>query len=553
MTEKPAPSDLIGPPRRQVLRRGLGLGLAALTAGCGSMSLNPLASRTGFGPPAADPAGANEGLSLPAGYVAASLARPGEPLGRGAAMAAPGAPADPASRLGVQHGGVAYFPLDGSRRGLLAISHGCAGAGAGGSAENAARRPLSQGVSVLEVALDRGQWEVVRPSAHAQRISASTPVDLAGPAAGHPLMKTAADPEGRTALGTLANGPGTRTPWGTYLCGERDFAAGFTTADQPTAHERRYGLGRTAVLGWHESDPRFDTVRHPNEPNRHGWLVEIDPTQPAARAVKRTALGRGAHGALRVVVRGDGRAVVYRAEAGPEEHLYRFVSRDAMATDDAGADEAAPRPALLDDGQLYAARLQADGTGHWLPLSAGLAPLDAEAGFADAGTLLIQARQAADRLGASRVGACVALAGGPDDDTVYVALAPTPGHPDGRILCLREGPEPDRFEWSPLAVPEGLGAGPECMALDDRGRLWLGGDMPAEGPPTAARPVRPRGTGTTWVACDMPGSPARRFLAAPGGGRASGMCWTPDGRTMFLNLRAGTVAVRRSDGGPIGA
>jgi secreted PhoX family phosphatase len=86
------------------------------------------------------------------------------------------------------------------------------------------------------------------------------------------------------------------------------------------------------------------------------------------------------------------------------------------------------------------------------------------------------------------------------------------------------------------------------MALDSQGRLWLGGDLPAP-----IQPSRVRGGGTTWVACDLPGSPARPFMAASTGGRASGVCWTPDGRTMFLNLRAGTLAVRRSDGGAIGA
>ncbi len=543
MSEKPVHADPACPPRRRVLQCSVGVGLAALGAGCGTLIPNPLGPRTGFGRPTPDPAGGNEGLSLPAGYGATVVARPGEPLGRATVG---GQPADASSRLGAQPAGVAYFPLDGSKRGLLATGHGCAADA--GLSDAMARLPASQGISVLEVALERGQWQVVRPSARAWRITATTPVALSGPAAGHPLMKTAADPGGTVVLGTLASGPGTATPWGTYLCGERDFAAAFTTADQPTAHERRYGLSRTPRLTWHETDTRFDTVRHPNEPNRHGWIVEIDPAQPQARAVKRTALGRGAHAAIRVAQRADGRAVVYRGEAGAQEHLYKFVSRDPAAKDDAS------RAALLDEGQLYAARLDADGSGRWLPLSPGQAPLDAEAGFGDAGALAIQARQAADRMGASALGACIGLAGGADVETLYVALEAGPGEPAGRILRLREGVEPDRFEWSPMDMPEGLAAGPEALAQDRQGRLWLGGELAAaEDPVAAARTARPRRGGTAWLACDPPGGPARQFMVAPTGSVAGGVCWTPDGRTMFLNLRNGTLAVRRHDGGPIGA
>jgi secreted PhoX family phosphatase len=346
------------------------------------------------------------------------------------------------------------------------------------------------------------------------------------------------------------------TPWGTHLCGERDFAAGFTTADQPTAHERRYGLSRTPALPWHETDTRFDTVRHPNEPNRHGWIVEVDPARPGVRPVKRTALGRGAHSALRVAVQADGRAVVYRGEAGAQEHLYKFVSSHAATLHSSLADGDASASPLLDEGQLYAARLDADGTGRWLPLSPGRGPLDEAAGFADAGSIAIATRQAADRLGASRLGACTGLAGELDGDALFVALAPLPGESAGRLVQLREGTQPDRFEWSPLSQPEGLGGAAQCLALDGRGRLWLGGDAAPAGAMTPMRPpssAERRSAQTAWLACDRPGSAARPFMVAPAGGLASGVCWTPDGRTMFVNLRGGTMAVRRNDGGPIGA
>jgi secreted PhoX family phosphatase len=446
---------------------------------------------------------------------------------------------------------VAYFPLEGSTHGLLAISHGSGPSG--GPPEGGDKLPLSPGVSVLEVKLERGQWAMVQASPYARRVHLGTPITLAGPAAGHPLLKTAADPAGLTALGSIGNGPATPTPWGTYLSGERDFASAFTTSDQPTTHERRYGLGRTPALNWHELDGRFDTVRHPNEPNRHGWILEIDPSHPDARPLKRTALGRGAHGAIAVARQADGRAVVYRGEWGLEEHLYKFVSRQAVAQGPTNAEAARLNQGLLDDGSLYAARLDADGSGRWLPLVPGQPPLDADAGFSDAGRIAIHTRQAADRLGASRVGSCLAMACGPGSEGLVLALSPGPGLTGSRLIRLQEGAEPDRFTWNLWPAPENSSLSPENLAFDARGRLWLSAELTTDGPLALSRPNRPRGAGAALLACDSPGSPARRFMAAPAGGKSGGLCWTPDGRTMFLNLRTGTLAIRRGDGGPIGS
>ena len=121
------------------------------------------------------------------------------------------------------------------------------------------------------------------------------------------------------------------TPWGTYLSGEENWANYFHPADQPTAHERRWGMRKNSWYRWHEHDARFDTVRHPNEPNRFGWVVEIDPMDPTSTPVKRTALGRAAHEGAWVAVTKDGRAVVYSGEDARFEYIYKFVSRDRIS------------------------------------------------------------------------------------------------------------------------------------------------------------------------------------------------------------------------------
>ena len=169
-------------------------------------------------------------------------------------------------------------------------------------------------------------------------------------------------------LGTFNNCASGMTPWGTYLSGEENFAYYFALGD--AADRARAPLGPAQErrgYRWHEHDPRFDASRNPNEPNRFGWVVEIDPIDPQSRPVKRTALGRAAHEGAWVAVTRDGRAVVYSGEDARFEYIYKFVSRDR----DPSRRRAEANANLLDHGTLYVARFDADGRGRWLPLVAG--------------------------------------------------------------------------------------------------------------------------------------------------------------------------------------
>jgi len=259
---------------------------------------------------------------------------------------------------------------------------------------------------------------MVRPSRYARRFTGNTPFAVGGPCAGHPLMKTAADPEGRTVLGTLNNCASGKTPWGTYLSGEENFMGYFSGGDNLSAHEKRWGM-RKGGWGyrWHEHDDRFDATKNPNEPNRFGWVVEMDPLDATSTPVKRTALGRAAHEGAWVGVTKDGRAVVYSGEDSRFEYIYKFVSRDKIAPGGAKANRT-----LLDHGVLSVARFNADGSGNWIPLVHGQGALTASNGFADQGEVMIKTRQASDLLGATKMDRPEWLAIDPNSGWVYCTL-----------------------------------------------------------------------------------------------------------------------------------
>ena len=253
----------VSDPARRIWVQG---GLAALTGSVLAPLLASCASgAAGSGSAArpllgfrAIPTATSDAVVVPEGYVAVALAPWGEPVGVPGNMPAwrtdaSNSAAEQAVQMGMHHDGIHFYPIDGSStRGLLAMNHEYVDDGllhpggmADWSAEKVAKSQAAHGVAVIEVELQRGAWQMVRPSPHARRITARTPFALQGPAAGHAPMRTAADPAGRTVLGTLNNCASGQTPWGTYLSGEENWANYFVPSDQPTAHEKRWGIRKT--------------------------------------------------------------------------------------------------------------------------------------------------------------------------------------------------------------------------------------------------------------------------------------------------------------------
>lgn len=619
----PSIHELLSQERRTVLQAAGLAGLLALLqplTACSSIPADQKsASKIGFKPIAP---GQTDALVLAPGYIAQVIAAWGEPVGipghmPGFKMDGSNSAQDQAVQLGMHHDGLEFFALDGkSDHGLIAINHEYSDDGLlhpdGFQPMNANKVKKSQnahGLSVFELRLKGQQWEMVRPSHYARRFTLDTPFAISGPAAGHPLLQTQADPQGLTALGTLNNCASSQTPWGTYLSGEENFMNYFGGGPQISAHHKRWGQRANSAYDWERFDPRFDAQRNPNEANRFGWVVEVDPHDPSSTPIKRTALGRAAHEGAWVGLTRDQRAVVYSGEDARFEYLYKFVSRDRMRSGGAKANRH-----LLDHGTLYVARFDADGTGRWIALQQGQGPLTAAHGFADQGEVLIKTRQASDLLGATKMDRPEWIAIDPDSRWVYCTLTnnsqrgqdnypgvdganPRANNNMGQIIRWLEKDDFDgvEFSWNHLVLagdprntrPAAQGnikgdifACPDGIAFGPNGLLWIQTDTHA----TQMYKGEFLHIGNNQLlACDPQTGEIRRFLTGPTHCEITGCSFTPDGRNLFINVqhpgetpsdrsdpqqpakysnwpdyqpggrpRSATVVIRKADGGVIG-
>ena len=529
-------------------------------------------------------ASAADELRLPDGYAAQVVFAWGDPVGDGPAFKADASntAAEQALQGGMHHDGMHYFPMAGSStHGLLCVNHEYTDDGLlhpdgmrSWNAGKVAKAQAAHGVSVIEIRREEESWRVVRPSAYARRITAATPMVVAGPAAGAKGMRTAADPLGRLVLGTLNNCAMGVTPWGTYLTCEENFNGYFKATKEATAEQKRYGISaRTAGYRWHEHDERFDAERHPNEANRFGWVVEIDPMRPDAMPIKRTALGRIKHEGAFVTLARDQRVVVYMGDDERFEYIYKFVSSRPYVKGQSTAN-------LLDEGTLHVARFDEDGRGRWLALTHGQSGLTAANGFADQAEVLIKTRQAADALKATRMDRPEWIAVHPQTGEVYCALTnnakrgssevpglnaanPRASNLFGHILRWRErggDAAAETLSWDVFVecgnpelnetnlkgnIKGDLFASPDGLWFDRGGRLWIQTDVSTS--VLGDRNHAAFGNNQMLVADPVNGA-VRRFLTGPRGCEVTGITATPDGQTLFINIQhPGESASERAD------
>ncbi len=529
-------------------------------------------------------AATDDAVRVPVGYLVEAIFPWGDPVSAGPAFRpdVSNSAADQAQQAGMHHDGMHFFPLKGSStHGLLCVNHEYTDDGllhpngmADWSAEKVAKSLAAHGVSVIELKLADGRWRVVRPSRHARRITGDTPIALTGPAAGSPALRTSADPQGRLVRGTLNNCAMGVTPWGTYLTCEENFNGYFKAGKSQTADQKRYGITeKTAGYRWHEFEERFAVEKHPNEANRFGWVVEIDPYDPASMPKKRTALGRFKHEGAFVTLAKDRRVVAYMGDDERFEYIYKFVSAHPYQ---AGRSSAG----LLDEGTLYVARFDAEGGGEWIALVHGRNGLTAEQGFADQAEVLIKTRQAADLVKATPMDRPEWIAVHPHSGEVYCTLTnntqrgkdgrpgvdaanPRPENLYGHIVRWREqggDAAATRFQWDvfvqcgdPAQAQDhrkgntqgDLFASPDGLWFDAAGRLWIQTDVSTSVLGNADHVAF--GNNQMLVA-DPVGGAVRRFLTGPRGCEVTGMAATPDGRTLFVNIQhPGETASERSD------
>ncbi|WP_406873461.1 PhoX family phosphatase [Aminobacter sp. P9b] len=422
----------------------------------------------------------------------------------------------------------------------------------------------AHGGSIVEIRKVSGKWQVVRDGKLNRRITATTEMQLTGPAAGNDRLKTNADASGTKVFGTLNNCAGGVTPWGTYIMAEENFHGYFggeLPADHPeAANYKRLGVPE-GTYEWFKFYDRFDVSKEPNEPNRFGWIVEVDVNDPNSLPKKRTALGRFKHEGAESIVASDGRVVFYLGDDERFDYVYKFVTTGKFNPDDRAANLD-----LLDDGTLYVAKFAEDGAFEWLPLVQGEGPLTADNGFVSQADVVIETRRAADLLGATKMDRPEDIQPNGVNGKVYVMLTnntkrkadqvdaanPRAENAFGHIIELIEDAgdfTATKGKWEVLlkcgdpAIAE-VGASfststtengwfgmPDNCAVDSAGRLWVSTDGNS-----------PKATGRTdglW-AVDTEGearATSKLFFRVPVGAEMCGPLFAPDDQTAFVAVQ----------------
>ncbi|NSL55328.1 PhoX family protein [Uliginosibacterium aquaticum] len=584
-------------------------------------------------------------FTVPSGYTATVIYALGDPLSAATpAFKNDGTDSDFENRAGDCHDGMEYFGLSAaglpdqssSDRGLLAMNHEyinqtflhASGPTSGTRpAAEVDKEVAAHGVSVVEIKKTGGKFATVQSSSFNRRVTGLTEIEIAGPAAGHALLKTKFSLDGKKTRGTLNNCGTGKTPWGTLLTGEENWSGYFKRASGDDALRdaksvtslNRYGRKQntSSRYGWETAGADDKYARwnisvtggstdgsddYRNELNGQGYITEIDPYSKSAVVRKRTALGRFNHEAAAVSKPVAGKPLaVYMGDDAQNEYVYKFVSAANWDAADANPlDRIATGDKYLNNGTLYVAKFNADGSGSWLELSLGNSTVKnyATYAFADLGDVVINARLAADAVGATKMDRPEWCSVNPANGEVYFTMtnntsrtaatvdAANPraytdtkgasttqnGNVNGHIIRIAESsanPAATSFKWDVYAfgAEATAAAGVNLSGLDDSndfsspdglgftqssGICWIQTDDGAYTDVTncmmlAALPgtVGDGGdvsvtSGSTTLTTKMgakPGTKLKRFLVGPYDQEITGVCESPDGKTLFVNVQ----------------
>ncbi|WP_152207764.1 PhoX family protein [Marinobacter changyiensis] len=550
--------------------------------------------------------------------------------------------ADQEQQVGMHHDGVHFFPIDqkaggnSSTEGLLVMNHeyinqsALHANGPTKAVDNGGVRPADEvrkeiaahGVSVIHIKQDsEGKWDVVFGSPYNRRITGGTPMDIRGPVRGYSKLVTPYSLSATETRGTLNNCAMGPTPWGTYLAAEENWHGYFTTsaAERPREYVR-HGVGSSSRYDWELADSGLDQyVRfnvtpmdggsaetdYRNEANTFGYMVEIDPFAPESKPQKRTALGRFGHEGVIFAPAKEGKPVVcYSGDDSRFEYIYKFVSAQAYNASTANG-------SLLEDGTLYVARFNEDGTGDWLALSLDEAEFAAKVaaaegnevgrsgilfdGFENQADVLVNTRLAADIAGATTMDRPEWGAVDPNTGAVYFTLTnnsnrteeqtnaanPIVENRTGHIIRWSEQGNDHAatsFDWDIFVfageqgtetvvddevivslTDDNIFSSPDGLWFDYNGRLWIQTD----------NGYKKETFGNDMMLAANPETrEIKRFFVGPQGCEVTGVVSTPDVKTMFVNIqhpagnwpnaaedrpRDATVIVTKDDGGVVGA
>ena len=597
--------------RRKFLRGGASIGATAVFIGSANFSTatTHTSNRNPFSF-AAVPASTADTILVPENFNWHVVASWGDPLwsnGSNFDQATRGTASSQALAFGDNNDGMELFIKDGhsilavnNEATNLSIMYGNRESNLPENAADISKGKAAVGISVIEISRQNGRWSIVKDSNYNRRITADLPMIMTGPARGHDLLRTNADPEGTNPIGTWSNCGSGRTPWGTYLTCEENFNHYFSSSDplyQLTNAMKRYGIKlEDHGCDWGKYDERFDISKNPNEPNRFGYVVEIDPLDPMSTPKKRSALGRFKHENAAVSLSEKGHVVVYMGDDEQGEFLYRFISKERYHPSQDNSD-------LLEEGSLYVAKFHDDMRGEWIELTPQTTGMISQA------EICIHTRQAASAVEATTMDRPEWIATNPNKVEAYCCLtnnknrgkAPNAGGDETPV----NGPNPridnkygqivrwipvnydhtnTEFNWDLFVLagnpavhcdlnagskninPDNLFNSPDGLTIDNNGLMWIrtDGEYSNEGD------FAGMGNNQMLVADTTTGE-IKRFLVGPRECEITGLTWSADKKTLFLGIqhpgykgggsfpdggksvpRSSVIAINRNDGREIG-